>query len=635
MSRIALKPRLLALLAVLATGLPAAAQTTYTWTGGEPSDNGWFGALNWNVTPGNFPSQPASDINNTLLVLSGTTRTANVLDYSFAAFGLTYDATAGAFVTTTADGQVLTLGAGGILVAEGNANNQAFNAGLALGANQSWVNNGTGLLSVGGPVTGTGRTLTIGGSGNTTISGAITTGAGGRLIKTGGGVLTLTNNAATGGSNFAAIDASSVVITITGGVVSQPGEGTGTVGSTTATGVIPSAAVASYVLIDGGTLRSTRTGIGATFLATNKGITLGANGGTLDVTDPTAGNLNIYSGIITGLGGLTKSGAGVLALNGTNTYQGATRVAGGTLRVRGTPDRFPTSTALTVDAGAIFDLDNQSQRVGSLAGAGIVNMRTAVLFTVGDAFSTQFSGVIQGLGAVTKQGAGRLTLGGANTYTGVTNLNAGSLALATGGTTGTGVVNVNSNATLLGTGSLSGSAQINANGVIRGGLAGTTDALNSTRNILINSGGTLQFEVNRTGPSAADASRLALAGSAGNGIINLKPGAGNKFTLDLVNGANALTLGETYTLTLATVAVNGNIQFNDFSQAPNAVIDRNSYTLRSDSFGNFADVALLVDGAGTALRLTFTPVPEPGTVLGVAAGLLALGRGVRRLRQYA
>src|SRR5438045_3813262 len=110
-------------LVLILTAAPARAQTTtYTWTGGD-TDDFWFSALNWSaVGPGSPP--PLSNISNTVVVLSGTTRTTNTLDYSFSSNSLTFAASAGAFVVgfPTGDPQTLTLGSGGLTVASGNTN---------------------------------------------------------------------------------------------------------------------------------------------------------------------------------------------------------------------------------------------------------------------------------------------------------------------------------------------------------------------------------------------------------------------------------------------------------------------------------------------------------------------------------
>lgn len=185
---------LLSLFALAMTSAPSLAQTTYTWTGAAsealPDPNSWFTPENWSASgPGSPP--PGSDIANTVLVFDGVNRLTNDMDISISANSLTFAAGAGAFVIDTSTAETLTLGANGLTVAAGNANPQIFNAGLALGATQTWANNGTGLLTIGGGVNTTAGAfaLTVGGTGNTAFGGVIT-GSGG-LTKTGAGTVTL------------------------------------------------------------------------------------------------------------------------------------------------------------------------------------------------------------------------------------------------------------------------------------------------------------------------------------------------------------------------------------------------------------------------------------------------------------
>ena len=165
------------LLVLILPAAPVSAQTTtYTWTGGD-SDDFWISLLNWSaVGPGGSP--PLNNLANTVVVLTGNTRTTNLFDYSFSASSLTFNAAAGAFSISTPTAETLTLGSGGLTIASGNTNNQTFNANLALGTAGTWANNGTGTFAVGGAVDNGGFLLTVGGTGNSTYSGIIS-GSGG------------------------------------------------------------------------------------------------------------------------------------------------------------------------------------------------------------------------------------------------------------------------------------------------------------------------------------------------------------------------------------------------------------------------------------------------------------------------
>jgi len=85
--------------------------------------------------------------------------------------------------------------------------------------------------------------------------------------------------------------------------------------------------------------------------------------------------------------------------------------------------------------------------VGSLEGDGIVTMGALNLTVGSNSLSTTFSGTLQGDAgsSFTKIGTGTLTLSGANTYTGTTVVNDGTLKVAntSGSGTGAGAVEVN------------------------------------------------------------------------------------------------------------------------------------------------------------------------------------------------
>jgi fibronectin-binding autotransporter adhesin len=92
-----------------------------------------------------------------------------------------------------------------------------------------------------------------------------------------------------------------------------------------ALGANPAVFTADQITLDGGGIQAT----GNIAFDSNRGVTLGASGGTIDSN----GNRVTLTNIVTGNGNLTKSGAGTLVLSGAHTYTGSTILGGGTLQV--------------------------------------------------------------------------------------------------------------------------------------------------------------------------------------------------------------------------------------------------------------------------------------------------------------
>lgn len=130
----------------------------------------------------------------------------------------------------------------------------------------------------------------------------------------------------------------------------------------------------------------------------------GAGNTTLGTATLTTGNDNtstIYSGVISGAGEVTKVGTGIWTVSGPNSYAGATKIEEGTLQA-GAVNTLPGFSAVTVEEGAVLDLNNFDQSVGSLAGDGNTTLGTATLTTGKDDTSTTYSGVISGAGEIIK-----------------------------------------------------------------------------------------------------------------------------------------------------------------------------------------------------------------------------------------
>ena len=131
-------------------------------------------------------------------------------------------------------------------------------------------------------------------------------------------------------------------------------------------------------------------------------------------------NNNTLSGVLSGNGGLTKTGAGTLTLTGNNTYAGGTAINDGTLK-----GNIASGTDLSIAASATYDGANKARSVGGLNGGGKILNTDGLTVQSGT-----FGGVIGNSNtSLIKTGAGTLTLSGTNTYTGMTTVRSGTLAL--------------------------------------------------------------------------------------------------------------------------------------------------------------------------------------------------------------
>ncbi|WP_296341163.1 autotransporter-associated beta strand repeat-containing protein [Reyranella sp.] len=394
----------------------------------------------------------------------------------------------------------------------------------------------TASFTIARPITLTTPGGTFDTNGNTlTLQGAIS-GTGG-LTKTGAGTLVLAGtNSYSGGTTVTAgilqgttsslqgnitNNATVVFSQSTGGTYAGSMSGTGGL-SITGAGNVTLTGTNSYsggTTVSGGTLTGTTSSLQGNIL----------NNAAVVFDQSTDGT---YGGAMSGTGGLTLTGPGNVTLTGANTYSGGTTVSGGTLT--------GTTTSLQ----------------------GNILNNAAVVF--GQSTDGTYSGAMSGTGGLTKNGAGNLTLTGANTYSGGTTVSGGVLLGTTtslqgnivnnaavvfgqstdgtysGAMSGTGGLTKNGagNLTLTGTNTYTGGTMVSG-----GTLTGTTSSLQG--NIVNNAA--LVFDQSTNGTYAGAITGTGSLTKTGTGLLSL---TGN----NVVGGGTTVSAG--------VLAVNGSLTSN-------------------------------------------------------------------------
>ncbi|MFJ5299255.1 autotransporter-associated beta strand repeat-containing protein [Pseudomonas sp. NPDC088368] len=420
---------------------------------------------------------------------------------------------------TAADGTTLDSNTS---VALGNAITLSGN--LTVAGSQALALNGD-ISGAGGLIKNGLANLTLGG--NNSYLGPIALNAGGLILASntalGSGALNVSGNA-----TLDTVD-STTAITANNAITLAGNLGIGGTSDLTLNGVVSGSGSltkngAAQLILDRSNIYSGGTTLNAGGLLLGDGTALGTGaltvGGTstLDtlaaMTVNNAINLNSnlslvgsndlnLAGVVSGAGGLTKSGNNTLTLSGTNTFSGPLDIQSGTLSTTSAASLGNTSGA-NVASGALLDLGS-SLSLNSLSGAGGVQLGSGNTLSLGgNSASSTFDGVINGGGNLIKAGNGSLNLTGVNGLSGDAQVNGGTLNVE--GSLASANVAVGSGATLTGIGSLAGAVSV-ANG---GHLAGSTGNTLSMGALTLASGS--QMDVALGAPTATGGPELFRVG---------------------------------------------------------------------------------------------------------------------------
>ncbi|HAF3230365.1 TPA: autotransporter outer membrane beta-barrel domain-containing protein [Salmonella enterica] len=287
--------------------------------------------------------------------------------------------------------------------------------------------------------------------------------------------------------------------------------------------------------------------------------------GTGDITDNAVLELNTggdFDNAISGSGQVVKSGDETLTLSGSNTYTGGTTISGGTL------------VASNVDA----------------LGTGDVTDNATLELNTGGTFDN----VISGSGQVVKSGDKTLTLSGANSYTGGTTINDGTLvasnvdALGSGDVTNDAVLELNTGGDF--TNNISGSGQVVKSGDETLTLSGTNSYTDGT----LISGGTLvatNLEALGTGDVTNNAT---LELNTGGDFTNNISGSGQV----VKSGDETLTLSGANSYTGGTTISGGTLVASNVEALGSGDVTDNA-TLEMNTGGDFDNA---ISGSGQVVK---------------------------------
>jgi hypothetical protein len=519
--------------------LRSAPSTTFagsaTWQS-APASSDWNTAGNW--TAGGPPNGPADTA-----TFATSTQAAVSISANTEVNGIVFNAAASAFTITANPTLILTISGVGITNNSGitqnfvTAVNVATNSG-AIFSNSATAGSQTVFTNNGGLVSGENGGFTefentsTAGNGTFTNNGGTVSGANAGatvFISTSTAANgTFTNNGGTvSGLNGGFTEFLDTATAANGTFTNKGGTVSGALGggtlfnnsSTAGNGTFITNGAAVSGAINGGFINFSNTSTAGNGLFTNNGSAVSGigQGFTAFFDTATAGNSTFTNngGTVSGArGGVTQflisstAGTATLIANGG---PGGGEGSGGIIFFQ--DDSTGGTARAEVFGNGSLDISRQNPpgvTIGSVEGSGNVFLGANNLSVGSSNLSTTLSGVIQdggfnggAGGSLTKIGAGSLTLSGANTYTGSTIVNAGSLLInnSSGSGTGTGAVMANNNGSVLGgTGIISGPVTVNAGATLSGGDATMANgSLSVANDLILNSNSIIELGLGASG----------------------------------------------------------------------------------------------------------------------------------------
>jgi fibronectin-binding autotransporter adhesin len=219
-------------------------------------------------------------------------------------------------------------------------------------------------------------------------------------------------------------------------------QGTVAFGDERELGAVPATSNATALTMDGGTLRLDATFISTYTLASTRGVFIGPSGGTFDVVNPLTLSFPATASAtaaLSGTGTITKTGAGRLSLNRTQTtFTGKYVVNGGSLAfstdgVLGAVPSLPQGDYFTLNGGGLITSANTGPTLNATRG---ITLGPNGGYLAGRIEGFTYDGIIAGTqggtlritlnDAISTDTIGGIRLRGANTYDGPTQIDPGA-----------------------------------------------------------------------------------------------------------------------------------------------------------------------------------------------------------------